>query len=105
MRKNLTELFDSLEFTYLPENINGWIKITEMCPMQFEKITRNGNYAYVRYRWGILSLHITKSSEEIKSEIYRKDWVYGNEFDGVMDKESLEKWLKYFDYLIRKNNF
>jgi len=82
-----------------------WKLLTEYCPMQYEKTTDNGNYAYVRYRWGILSFYVAKSENDpFDEKILLKTWEVGNEFDGSMEKEESDQWLKYFDYLIKKLN-
>ena len=104
MKSNsLNGIVDNMHKTkYINIEYNKWHMITTCCPMQYEKITENNNYIYVRYRWGILSLHIARSESDVfDNDIFFDEWDVGNGLDGSMDEKEASEWLKYFDFLIK----
>jgi len=56
--------------------IKQLMKTCDMCPAQWEGETVDGQYVYIRYRWGYLSCSINSR------EIYGKQ--LGDSLDGAM---------------------
>lgn len=75
------------------------IRITELtrtceaCPSQWEGRTADGDYVYIRYRWGTLSVGIGNS---IDSAIDDRDTIkkFGDGLDGSMSYSDLRTALK-----------
>jgi hypothetical protein len=74
------------------------ISITQTCtacPSQWDAVTDDQRTVYIRYRWGYLSVRISKIEDHTEyaavngTEIFGLD--YGDGLDGVMDQETLEK--------------
>lgn len=61
-------------------------KTCAACPSQWEGETLEGDYIYIRYRWGYLS--VTLDSEEVFGE------EIGEDMDGIMDFYELEEATK-----------
>ena len=59
------------------------------CPSQWEGILKDGRMFYIRYRWGTLTIQLSKQPTNDGDRIISEDWnlIYseqlGNEFDGV----------------------
>jgi hypothetical protein len=56
-------------------------KTSNACPAQWEGETQDGEYIYIRYRWGELSIKV--NSETVLEE------NIGDALDGVMDEAEL----------------
>ena len=68
------------------------------CPSQWEASTDDGRMIYIRYRWGGLSVSISK---EITDDIYDAidgDNLFcetlGDSFDGLMSEEAMKEITK-----------
>lgn len=59
------------------------------CPSQWSARTSEGNYVYIRYRWGCLSVRIDKLFGE--GYEYENSWNCGDGLDGVMCFSELEE--------------
>ena len=78
---------------WVPEMKKGeWYMISEAWPMQYEQITKNNNYAYIRYRWGNLDLHVAKSLREFakNNDLYHKSWKIEGERGEMYEDETDE---------------
>jgi hypothetical protein len=61
------------------------------CPTIYD-VLLDGKEAYVRYRWGIISLN-TEKETIIEEKI-------GDEYDGVIEKDDIINWLKSKNYKV-----
>ena len=56
------------------------------CPSQWEGMTEEGFYVYIRYRWGYLSVSVGRE------DVYGKR--IGDSYDGVLDDEGMKFALR-----------
>ena len=76
-------------------------KITKTCggyPSQWEGKLENGKMIYIRYRWGLLDVRISKKPtddilEAVKGKSIYKKYI-GGPYDGVIEDEQLFPLLK-----------
>jgi hypothetical protein len=61
-------------------------KTCSACPAQWEGRDDQGQYVYIRYRWGHLRVEVNRV------EIFGE--VLGDNFDGSLDYEALKQVLK-----------
>ena len=59
------------------------------CPTQWEAETNDGRGAYIRYRWGCLTISYNDGNLKPICDIN-----YGDGFDGVLDKDVMIKLLE-----------
>ena len=77
------------------------------CPAQWEGILSDGRIAYIRYRWGYLSVRVSKiGTTDIMDAVSGKE-IFGeqldkNSMDGYMDYETLKRVTK--DTLVLPSN-
>jgi hypothetical protein len=63
------------------------------CPSQWEGKLDNGNYIYIRYRWGNLFIGEGKTLDEAIGAIIIRETI-GESLDGFLSNEELLKELK-----------
>ena len=61
-------------------------KTCHACPSQWEGMTEEGLYVYIRYRWGYLSASVGRE------DVYGKR--IGDGYDGVLDDTEMEFALR-----------
>src|SRR5574343_1611345 len=96
---------NKIEVDYLDKNIlatsgkilkEKLIQTTESCPSQWEGVTANGYYVYVRYRFGQLSIEIANDKEawfeNSSSFLLGGDSYF--DFDGTLLNEELLEILE-----------
>lgn len=54
----------------------------------------DGKPAYIRYRWGYLSLKLDEGKGFANSEIIGEQ--IGDSFDGMIEEQKVIDWLKYY---------
>lgn len=67
------------------------------CPTIFEVKLSDGTEAYIKFRWGWISLIKESPREEILSEKISDD------FDGVISWKDTVKWLKSKNYVVQSS--
>ncbi len=69
------------------------------CPTQYEGRTPFGNYVYIRYRWGTLTLGTGKTIDEaVRNTILQKD--LNSQLDGFISFKELKTELSLHDIFI-----
>lgn len=63
--------------------------ITSACPTQWEAKNEEGEYVYIRYRFGILSASVGEDHKRAFSD------VVGDGLDGTMSTEDMLKHTQY----------
>jgi len=75
--------------------LKGLIKTSSCCPSQWEGRTDKNEFVYVRYRWGCLTIEISKPNGNIGDAINDGRLIHseqiGDGLDGVMNGEELKK--------------
>lgn len=68
------------------------------CPSQWEITLKDGRMIYVRYRWGTLSIRISKEpTTDVGDAVGGDVLVYeqiGDEFDGSISYSEIQPYLK-----------
>ena len=72
---------------------------TSACPTQFEGKTSDGRMVYIRYRFGRLSLQISKKPADFVDRLFEDfntyyDEIIGERYDGCIDLDLLKEKLK-----------
>ena len=67
------------------------------CPTQFEGLTEDGQYIYIRYRYDILTVRLANSEEECfkddSSKILTVHFISKDEWNGVIDYDTVREIL------------
>lgn len=66
----------------------------EACPTQYDGKLDDGRMIYVRYRWGYLSIRISKDETD---DIFHA--VRGEEIYGICIGNGLDGWMEYSDII------
>lgn len=78
--------------------IESLIQTCSACPSQWEFVTDGGRNAYVRYRWGYLSVRISEEAggdAVLGIEILGREM--GDEYDGVIEWPKVEALISDID--------
>ena len=71
------------------------IQTSIACPSQWEGILKDGRMFYIRYRWGVLTIQLSKQPINDLDKVISEDWnlIYseqlGDELDGVLEQTDL----------------
>lgn len=63
----------------------------EACPTLWE-CKLDGKPAYIRYRWGIISVRLNEG-KALWNTVVAEERI-GEDFDGVLDTDEMEDWVK-----------
>jgi len=73
-------------------------KTCDCCPSQWEITLKDGKMVYVRYRWGHLTIRISKDKTNKIEDAINGIIIYhkqlGNGFDGYMKTRVMKRYLK-----------
>ena len=68
-------------------------KTCRACPAQWEGKLEDGRMIYIRYRWGRLSIRVSKGAKSDIREAIRGEEIlgieHGDDLDGTMDFQTL----------------
>lgn len=80
------------------------IKVAEIartcyaCPSQWDGKTSSGKAVYIRYRWGVLAVHVAKTDDTSEFAALDGDCVFctqiGDNFDGMLEYKDLKEVLE-----------
>jgi len=63
------------------------------CPSQWNALTEQNEFIYIRYRWGTLTIQMSASSGNLSDAINTGNMIFvksiGNEYDGTLTTEEL----------------
>jgi hypothetical protein len=55
------------------------------CPSQWEGRTDDGDYIYVRFRWGFLAIGKGPTIEDAIDNAYKQEEIFGRQLKGSLD--------------------
>lgn len=81
--------------------LKKWIQTTSCCPSQWEGLTEQNEFVYIRYRFGTLTIQMSASGGNISDAINIGHMVFAKSFserlDGKMTSEELIQIIKERD--------
>lgn len=81
------------------------IQTCSACPSQWEGNLKDGRMFYARYRWGRLTIELSKAptTDVFKAMCEDADLIYnknlGDEYDGVLDTNELKGIMKHLGFI------
>ena len=71
------------------------------CPSQWEGVTEKNEAVYIRYRWGCLTIELSKPDGTVSDAIRNGELIYSEQIGGGLDGDISQEEVKE---IIEENN-
>ena len=67
---------------------------SDACPTQWEGLVGDAGSIYIRYRWGLLEVYVSRTSRDpIRDGVCVFDQRIGEKYDGEMSTDQMKEFL------------